>query len=667
MALSPDATQLASLLASLTHPDTVGIRNAEASLKPTLKDQRCVPILFEVLAARGTQPDAVRHVAAILLRKRISGHYKNLTPQIKATLQSGLLQIMASEPERTVRNGAIGVSSTICRLECPSMDTVDTLTGFVPWPELFQLISQASQDQNPDARELAFLLIIEMTDTIATFLSAQFTEMANLFRICITNATEEVRVKTACVKALGGLMSFLSDVPEEEAFCSLIPFLLQYSAECQQRNDEDTVSNNLDALYDLAYSPSPVVTHNLPNIVRFCIGCLKDENLEMNVRDSAALVIATMAESKPKSFGRDTLLITEVLDVIFSLIENSDESAAGAVFDNNPAWRDDNADEPYDPAEDDKSATSIAQGMLDTIACELPKKYIFQQIVTMCVTRLASPNEQHRKAGIASLGVIAEGCSEPLREHLAEIMPHILQAAGDSSDSVRECVCFALGQISEHCQPEILIYSSQVLPVAFALLDDKTFTVQATSCYVLEMFCEKLEPDAVRPFLDPLLRKLALMLESTTKRSIQEMATAAIAATAVAAEEDFIPYLDGVATLMTKMMALTEEKMFSLRGRAIECMGHVAIAVGREKFRPYFAETMRHACEGLALDSTDLHEFAYALFANLSKVMGPEFSPCLPELVPHLLEVIKKDDGCFEAVAKENQVRCVCPLYACIV
>lgn len=55
MALSADATQLASLLASLTHPDTEGIRLAEANLKPILKDQRCVPLLFEVLAARGTQ------------------------------------------------------------------------------------------------------------------------------------------------------------------------------------------------------------------------------------------------------------------------------------------------------------------------------------------------------------------------------------------------------------------------------------------------------------------------------------------------------------------------------------------------------------------------------------------------------------------------------------
>ena len=169
------------------------------------------------------------------------------------------------------------------------------------------------------------------------------------------------------------------------------------------------------------------------------------------------VVIATLAESKPKSFGRDTPLVNEVLHVIFSLIENSDESAAGVVFDNNPASREDNdesKDGPYDPNNDsldDKLATSIARGMLDTIACELPKKYIFKQIVTMCVSRLSSQDEKHRKAGIAGLGVIAEGCSEPLREHLGEIIPHALQAARGTSARVRECVCFALGQISEYC------------------------------------------------------------------------------------------------------------------------------------------------------------------------------------------------------------------------
>jgi hypothetical protein len=65
---------------------------------------------------------------------------------------------------------------------------------------------------------------------------------------------------------------------------------------------------------------------------------------------------------------------------------------------------------------------------------------------------------------------------------------------------------------------------------------------------------------------------------------------------------------------------------------------------------------MQCACEGLTFDNTELHEFAYAVFANLAKVMEAEFSPCLEELVPHLLAVLEEDDGCLEKQV-ETQVR----------
>lgn len=144
------------------------------------------------------------------------------------------------------------------------------------------------------------------------------------------------------------------------------------------------------------------------------------------------------------------------------------------------------------------------------------------------------------------------------------------------------------------------------------------------------------------------------------------MAVAALAATAVAAEEEFAPYIAGVSSLMAKLMSLNEEKLYSLRGRALECMGHMAIAVGKENFRPYFQETMRCACEGLTFDSTDLHEFAYAVFANLSKVMGEEFAPVLGELVPHLVKVIGQDEGQLEQADEAAAVSfyvCQCTLH----
>jgi hypothetical protein len=130
---------------------------------------------------------------------------------------------------------------------------------------------------------------------------------------------------------------------------------------------------------------------------------------------------------------------------------------------------------------------------------------------------------------------------------------------------------------------------------------------------------------------------------------------------AVAAEEEFTVFLPNVASLILQLIdiPITQDAnsnannskisgQNSLRGRALECFGHMAIAVGKDAFAPYFGRVMSAAAVGLSSDDTDLHEFAYVLFANLSKVMEHDFAPVLPELVPHLLKVVESNDGALE-------------------
>jgi len=643
--MSEEAAQMATLLSALTQPNTEAIRTAEAQLKPILKDPRSVPALMEILSANGdASNEAIRLTAAVLLRKRLPTHFVSFDAETKTSFKIKVLSILTVEGSRSVRHGLASIAAMVAKIESAQ------------WPELLQFISTASVDANPDARELAFFLLSEMTETVGEHLKENFAQMSGMFDSGLIDS--EAKVQIACVRALGQLLSYLADEPEVDHFSALLPKILDVANQCLTRSDEETVSVTLDVLYDLAYSPSASVTAHLAATIQFCMTVLVNSDVDMGVRDSAALVVATLAECKPKKFGKEEALLNTVIESLFVLIENCKESAAGALFESNPAWKEDVATDAdgYDPEDEDfdsPTETSMAQGTLDMLACELPKKYVFQPVITRCVARLSSQQPGQRKAGIACLGVMAEGCSEPIRQHLSEIIPHVLNAAGDADAQVRECACFALGQLSEHCQPEILAYSTKVLPIVFALLDDATVSVQATSCYVLEMFCERLEPEGVRPLLDPLVRKLASMLESTDKRSVQEMAVAALAATAVAAEEEFSPYIAGVAALMQKLMMLNDEKMYSLRGRALECMGHMAIAVGKEHFRPYFSSAMVCACEGLTFDSIDLHEFAYAVFANLSKVMGEEFAAVLAELVPHLTVAIGQDEGQVEAAGEE--------------
>ena len=50
----------------------------------------------------------------------------------------------------------------------------------------------------------------------------------------------------------------------------------------------------------------------------------------------------------------------------------------------------------------------------------------------------------------------------------------------------------------------------------------------------------------------------------------------------------------------------------------------------------------------------------YAVFANLAKVMKEEFAPALPELVPHLVQVIGTDEGQLEPAEDAEKVCCAC-------
>ena len=652
-----EIASLVSLLTALTQPDTNTIRQAEAALKPILKNPACMNPLWQIIADTN-QPIAVRHVGAIILRKRLVAHYStSFDDATKLQWQNNVLNALAHEAERPVRSGLVGVAAALAQVEQAASP-----------PFLQFLTAAANETQNPAARELCFLLLLEMTDTVGLHWKEHIPSLLQLFTHVLNNPNESTAVHKAAVQAIGQLMAFWADEPEIESMAPLLPMLLQVAGRSvsganNATIDDDFLSTVLDVLYELAYSPAPCLLQYMPITVEFSLQCLVTQQLELRVRDAAALVIATTAEAKPKPFGRHEALLGAVLDALFQLVQNSNDSAAGALFESNPAWKadlDDANNEDLDDGEgglDSPTETSMAQGTLDMIACEVPKKFVWPACLKRCLERLASSDGSARKAGIACLGVIAEGCTEPLTAALPDVMPRVFAAAQDPEPQVRECACFCLGQISEHCQPDILHYSPQILPIVFGLLDDNNVAVQATSCYVLEMFCERLEPEAVRPVLDSLVRKLAHMLEVTNKRSVQEMAVAALAATAVAAEEEFTPYVQGVASLMEKLIQLQDPNLYSLRGRALECMGHMAIAVGRDTFRPYFEATMRSALEGLTLNpdtSTDLQEFAYAVFANLAKVMKDEFVPALPELVPHLLKVIEMDEGQIEQADPEE-------------
>lgn len=652
-------------LTALTHPDTNAIRNAEAAIKPMLKDPRCVEALLDVLS-NFSNDASVRHIAAILLRKRISSHYSKFDAGTQGQFKAKLLSVTGAETERSVRLGLIGVIGAVAKIGESS-----------EWNELYAFILQAAGTaDNPEARELAYLLLEELTDTLASSLEAalpntenqQAVQLLQLMTAGLNDANP--KVSAAAVKASGSMLSFVAETPYMEdprSFASLLTLIIQV-ADKLKNESEEAVGITLDVLYDLILGHCKSVTDNIEGVLAWTLSILCSSNLENNLRDSAALVIATLAEVHSRKIIKIPNAIPQIINSLYSLLDGSEESAAGALFENNPLWAEELEEELGDSSLNETSLTSMAQGTLDMLCLHLPSKVIYPIIHQNTSQRLndasMSSKVDFRKSGLACLGVAAEGCSEAYRANLNEILQWVLRGLSDPEVKVREVACFALGQLAEHCQPSILKYSMDILPTLFPLLDDPTTTVQVTSCYVLEQFCERLEPKDVRAYLQPLVEKLVMMLERSQRRSIQEMSVAALSAVAVASEEEFIPYLQGVCERMNTLINIPIQPQTtgptntaghnSLRGRALECFGHIAIAVGKEAFTPYFSDVMSSAALGLSSDDTDLHEFAYVVFANLAKVMENDFSPVLAELVPHLIKVVESNDGALEWAENPN-------------
>lgn len=276
-----------------------------------------------------------------------------------------------------------------------------------------------------------------------------------------------------------------------------------------------------------------------------------------------------------------------------------------------------------DEEEEEVDIARLAQAIIDAMALHIPSKHFLPTALALCSQGISSPQANMRKAACAVLGVIAEGCGDGIREQLGGILPVLIGAVSDPEVMVRECAVFALGQFSEHCQPDILHHHPVIIPAILQALGDEV-TVQCTACYVVEYFVEGLQVNTLRPHLRDLLEKLVGLMR-TDKRALQEMCLSAMAAVAVASESDFIPYTAPVCSMLAPFLSLTEPTDWTLRGRTLECWGHIAVAVGQIHFREYFPLGLTSAMEGARLDDTSLTEHCFVFIANAAKAMKDGF------------------------------------------
>ncbi|KAJ6809219.1 putative importin subunit beta-4 isoform X1 [Iris pallida] len=601
------AQSLELLLIQFQMPDNDARRQAEEQIRRLLKDPGTMPALVHHM--RTAKTSNVRQLSAVLLRKKITGHWPKLPPPVKNSIKSALVETITLDHSPLVRRASANVVSIIAKYAVPAGE----------WPDLLPFLFQCSQSAQEDHREVALILFSSLIETIGPTFQTHLADLQPLLLKCLQDETS-TRVRVAALKAVGSFIEFINDGTDiVKLFRNFIPSILNISRQCLANGEEDVATIAFEIFDELIESPAPLLGDSVRSIVQFSLEVCSSQNLEINIRHQAIQIISWLAKYKA-SFLKKHKLVIPILQVMCPLLTETEDG-----------------DE-----DSDLAADRAAAEVIDTMALNLPK-HVFPTVFEFSSLSFQHINPKFREASVTALGVISEGCSELLKDRMENVLHITLSALEDQEQMVRGAASFALGQFAEHLQPEIISSYETVLPSILNALEDVSDEVKEKSYYALAAFCEDMGEE-ILPYLDPLMGRLVTALQ-TSPRNLQETCMSAIGSVAAAAEQAFLPYAEKVLEMMKSFLVLTNDEDLVSRARATELVGIVAMAVGRTRMEPILPPFIEAALSGFALDFSELREYTHGFFSNIAEILDDGFTQYLPHVVPLAFSSCNLDDG----------------------
>ncbi|KAF8744636.1 ARM repeat-containing protein, partial [Rhizoctonia solani] len=586
---------LHDLLSQTTANDTNVIKSATSALaKNYWTSPDCIPALFEII---NSSPDqSIRQLAAVELRKRVNQHQGQLwvqVPQnIRAAIKSRVTEVILAEPASIVRHNIARVISAIAQYELQGGSKQ------VTWPELIPWVEAACVAGTAAHREVGVYVLFTIMDSLMDEITERLATFFNLFGNLIRDP-ESAEVRVTSVRCLGQIAQYIDSHQKDEIkqFQVLIPNIMDVLADCLERSDEEGARHGFDVFETLLILETPLLSKHMPQLVEFFLRCGGNKSYETSLR-IMSLNSLTWTVKYKKSRIQSLNLAKPILEGLMPIGTEEDSEDADDEF--------------------------------------------FPTLHTIVTQYMASSDPGQRKAALTSFAVTLEGCSEFIRPHMRQLWPLIDAGFADPHPVVRKAALSALGCTCEWLEEEVVDRHATILPVLLDMINNPD--TQGAACTALDDFLEILG-DTIAQYLPQLMERLSGLLD-TAPNDVKGIVTGAIGSAAHAAKSGFLPYFESTMHRLQPFLVLTGEGgEQELRGIAMDTVGTLADAVGREHFRPYFQPVMNNAFEGMSLDSARLRECSYLIFGVMARVFEEEFAPYLDRVVPALIASCKQEEG----------------------
>uniref|UniRef100_A0A8C6Z9W0 Importin 5 n=1 Tax=Nothoprocta perdicaria TaxID=30464 RepID=A0A8C6Z9W0_NOTPE len=578
-------------------------------------------ITFLLQAIRNTAAaEEARQMAAVLLRRLLSSAFEEvypaLSPDDQTSIKTGLLLIIQLETQSSMRKKICDIVAELAR------NLIDE-DGNNQWPEVLKFLFDSVSSQNVGLREAALHIFWNFPGIFGNQ-QQHYLEVIKRMLVQCMQDQEHPSIKTLSARAAAAfVLANEHNLPLLKHFADLLPGILQAVNDSCYQNDDSV----LKSLVEIADSVPKYLRPHLEPTLQLSLKLCADASLSNMQRQLALEVIVTLSETAAAMLRRHTNVVAQAIPQMLAMMVDLEEDEDWA-----------NADELED---DDFDSNAVAgESALDRMACGLGGKLVLPMIKEHIMQMLQNPDWKYRHAGLMALSAIGEGCHQQMEGILNEIVNFVLLFLQDPHPRVRYAACNAIGQMATDFAPGFQKkFHEKVIAALLQTMEDQgNQRVQAHAAAALINFTE-----------------------DCTKLVLEQVVTS-IASVADTAEEKFVPYYDlFMPSLKHIVENAVQKELRLLRGKTIECISLIGLAVGKEKFMQDASDVMQLLLK-TQTDFSDLEDddpqisYMISAWARMCKILGKEFQQYLPVVMGPLMKTasIKPEVALLDTQDMEN-------------
>uniref|UniRef100_A0A3Q2UQT3 Karyopherin (importin) beta 3 n=1 Tax=Fundulus heteroclitus TaxID=8078 RepID=A0A3Q2UQT3_FUNHE len=593
----------------------------------------------------------VRQMAAVLLRRLLSSSfeeiYPGLTLEMQTAIKTELLTSIQHETSQNIRKKVCDIAAELCR------NLIDD-DGNNQWPEVLKFLFDSVNSDNVGLREAALHIFWNFPGIFGNQQQHYLDVIKRMLVQCMQDQANP-HIRTLAARAAASfVLSNEGNTALLKHFADLLPGILQAVNEsCYQADD-----SVLKSLVEIADTAPKYLRPNLEATLQLCLKLCADTNLTNMQRQLALEVIVTLSETAAAMLRKHTAIVAQSVPQMLAMMVDLEDDDEWAM-----------ADELED---DDFDSNAVAgESALDRIACGLGGKIILPMIKQHIMQMLQNPDWKYRHAGLMALSAIGEGCHQQMEAILQEIVSFVLLFCSDPHPRVRYAACNAIGQMATDFAPTFQKkFHDKVISALLQTMEDQSNPrVQAHAAAALINFTEDCPKSLLLPYLDSLVQhlhvimvaKLQELIQKGTKLVLEQVVTS-IASVADTAEEKFVPYYElFMPSLKHIVENAVQKELRLLRGKTIECISLIGLAVGKDKFMPDASAVMQLLLK-TQTDFNDLEDddpqisYMISAWARMCKILGKEFQQYLPVVMGPLMKTasIKPEVALLDTQDMEN-------------